>query len=454
MDRATNLVRRNVVFAGVAAAALAVLLLRPAPSAAVPTTFPKAFRDFDSAKVRAIEVSRVAKRDGKDVPESIRLVQRGADDWVVESAGGYPARLASVKRFLDSLSSIEVRNEPTSNPEKFAQYAGSDGFTEVRIEEDGGRVRLSFAVGAGNAEGSWQDRYLRIDDLALGAPPAAVAPGAPVPPAKGRIVVAHGGELSDVRPDLTSWVETRLWPSLSEGDVLTLAVEQRSKDRTMAFARGTKGEKDTEDPWTMTKPEEGKTHADRVKNLLRAFTNLSLSKVVGRHGGAAEDATYGFDKPELVLTAEGRPPPAPRSGEKPPPPTWSVTIGKKSDAKDVDGWFARRSTNGKPDDFVVLVPDYALGEMRAEPSSFLDKPEPPAPPKDGDKKDGDKPKEGDAAKPGGASPPPATPPVPPEKPTDKPAEPAPAPRPPEPPAMGETPPTPPAPAGMDGDKPK
>ena len=452
MDRATRLVRHNVAFAAVACVAILVLVLRPSPSSAVPTTFKKAFEGFDAAKARAIEVRHVAKKDGKDVPEQVRLAQQGADQWVVESAGNYPARLATVKRFLDGLGSVEVRNVPTTSPERFGDYGGTDGFTEVKVLDDAGRALVSMGIGASNAEGTWGDRYVRVDDTSIGAGATA---GAPPGAGKTRVIVARGGELAEVRADATSWVESRFFPTLTEADVQAITIEQRSKDRTIELRRGTKGEKDTEDPWTMRKPEEGKTHLERVKNLVRSLTGLTISRVIGADASPEGEAKHGFDKPDLVVTATGRVPAGGRPTEV--APTWSLTIGKKSEEKDVDGWFVRRSVGGKAEPYVLLVADYALGDFRSDPSTFLDKPEPPKPPpgvevhKDGEPpKDGEKPKDGETPKPpadGGAAMEdvPPTPPTGPAMgdaaPPSAPAKPPPSPPPPPPPPPG-------------GDKPK
>jgi hypothetical protein len=423
MDRGKSLVRRNLVFGAAACVGLLVVVLRPTPGVAVQTTFPKVFPGFEPVKARAIEITRKAKKDGQDVVESMRLEQNATDSWVVQTTANYPVRLATVKRFLDAVASAEEKNEPTSNPEKFPTFAGSEGFTEVRVSGEAGLL-VSFGLGRGNAEGSWSDHYLRVDDVKLGV----AAPSEAGKPPKARIVVAHAGDLGDVKPEVSSWVETRLFPSLVEGDVQAVAVEQKTKDVTLAFVRGAKGEKDAEDPWTMTKPESGKAVPDRIHNLVATVVGLSLSKVVGALK-PGDEAKYGFDKPEIVVTASGRPAPKPTDA----PPTWGVIVGKKSDVKDLEGWFVRRAVNGVVEGYVLLVADYALGELRSEPSSYLEKkPEPPAPTPPAPAMDGEPAMGAEPA----MQPEPGTP----TPPAMEGAPPAPSPAPPPPP---ETPPPPP-----------
>jgi hypothetical protein len=374
MERSARLVRRNLILAGLSCAFLAVVLLRPTQSAAVRSEadYPAAWPDFDPVKVRAIELSRKAKRDGKEVPERLRLTGSG-DDWRIATAHDYPAMTSRVRTFLDKMREARVLREPTQNPERFPTYAGTDGFTEVRVLGEADAPLATFGIGTTNADNNWENVFLRLD-AAASAPGTA---GAAAKPA-GRIVVASKFDTSASRADVASWAEQRVWPALARSEVLEISVEQPSKSRTIDLVRGKKAEGDADEPWTMTKPEEGKADASAVGNLLRAFVGLNLADVVDSATGAEADAKYGFDKPDVVVTAKGTPAGAP--GDKPTAPTWRIVVGKKVEGAEVDRYYVRRATNGKEDGFVFAVSDFDLKDFRAEPATLLEKkPEPPAP---------------------------------------------------------------------------
>ena len=451
MERTARLVRRNLLLAGLACAFLAVVLLRPTQSAAVKTDtdYPLAFPGFDPAKVRAVELDRTTKRDGKDVAEHLRLAGSG-DAWTIATAHDYPAMTSRVRTFLDKMRDARVRREPTQNPERFAQYAGADGFTEVRVLGEADAPLATYGIGTTNADNDWEQVFLRIGPpaAAAGAPPAGgpATPGSPAAPkTSARIVVASGFDTSAARADVASWAEQRIWPALSRAEVVELSVEQPSKTRTITLVRGKKAEGEADDPWTMTSPEAGKTDASAVGNLLRGFVGLNLSDVVGSALGPEVDAQYGFDKPDVVVTAKGSAPAAGGGAEKPTVPTWRIVVGKKLEKSDVDRYYVRRETNGKPDAFVFSVSDFDLKDFRAEPSTLLEKkPEPPAPATPA--MDGTPPAPApagmDAPPPGMTGETPPTPPAP-GTPPASPPQPPPAP----PPAMDEAPGMePPAPA--------
>ena len=425
MDRAQSLVRRNLVFAAAACVLLAVVILRPSTSASVRSTddFPSAFPGFEPGKAKAISVERTVKKDGKDVKETIRLVAASADAWTIESSHGYPAQTIRVKTFLDSIRSTRAKAEPTSVAAKFPQFAGDGGFTEVRVTGDAGAPLASFGIGKSGAGGAWSDVYLRIDS----------------PGGGGRIVTSVGFDTSGNRTEVASWVDPKLFPTLSAAMVAEMELYQPSKSRRIELVRGKKGEKDTDDPWDMTKPEAGKAVPNNVMGLVRAFVELALGDVVDAATGSAADAKYGFDNPDVVATARGHAPKEELEGA-----SWKLIVGKKAEGKDVDRWYVRRGVNGKDEPFVFTVSDWALRDFRGEPSQWLEKkPEPPpSPPVPPAPAPVPAPVPGMGAEPAmGAAPvPPAVPPVPSPVPGMGEKPPAPV------PGKGDKPPVPPTPA--------
>ena len=360
MDRATSLVRRILAFLAASCVLLAVVVLRPSLSASVRSNgeFPAAFPEFEPAKARSIDIERTVKKDGKTTQESIRLVSGGAEVWSLESSHGYPAKRDRVKSFLETIRGTRTKSEPTRNPTKFAQFAGEDGYTEVRVKGVGGATLVSFGIGKSGAEGVWSDVYLRID----------------APASSGRVAVARGFDSSGSRTEASAWVDTRIFPLLSAPQVAEIDLVQPAKSRTITLVRGTKGEKEADDPWEMKSPQTGKAVATNVMGLVRAFVGLNLGDVVDAATGAEADAKYGFDKPDVVAIVRGHAPKEELEGA-----SWQLTIGKKAEGKDIDRWYVRRSVGGKEEPFVFTVSDWELRDFRGEPSQWLEKPPEPPP---------------------------------------------------------------------------
>jgi hypothetical protein len=365
MGRTATLVRRNFAF-GVLAAGLAVFVLMRssgATSVRAKDDLPATFPGFDPDAVRRVEVSRTTKKDDKTVTDQVRLVSDDGKVWTIDTAWGYPADVSRVRAFLDKVKGSREKGIATENAQKFASFGGADGFTDVKVDGANGATLAKFGVGKGNAAGLWSDSFLRVD----------VGGGSKSP----RVVVATDFQSGAVGADLAGWLEQRLFPGAATTDVSKIEMAQPAKDRTIVLEKGVRGEKDTEDPWKMTKPEEGKVGSQAAANLARGFTGLFLSEVVDGTVGPEADAKYGFDKPEAVVTVTGREEKAGAAA-----PTWTIVIGKKVEGK--EHRYVRRHVNGKEDPFVFTVSDWDLRDFQNDPSQFLEKkPEEAAPAMDG-----------------------------------------------------------------------
>jgi hypothetical protein len=415
MDRSHRLLRRIFVFGALGLAFLAALVLRPSrdaeslPEARLAATFPP----IDVAKVRALEVERPAQ--GADKPaSSVRLLRLDATKWQVESKGGYPADAKKVEDYLRSLASVRTKSTPTTNPEKFKNFAGPDGWTEVRVYEEAETPSISFGVGKSGAEGSWSSLYLRIDDVGKAGLPSSPlgAPGATPPPTPGRIVVASGYDAYGDRTELSNWVDARLWPGLDEAAIQEIEWRHPSKSFEGRLVRGVRGEKDLADPWTLSGSHAGPARAASATLRAQQFAGLQFQTVVGKKP-PGDDLTYGLGEPDLVVTVTGKPA---REGEL--PPTWRLTLGTKVEGK--EAWYAQRTGPTGEDGYVFTVGGSETSYFRDDPKDLLETP--PAPP--------------EAAGMGEEPPAPQEPPAMGEPPPAPPAEPAPG-ETPVPPAMGE-----------------
>lgn len=441
MERIQSLWVRNVVFGALCAVFVLLLALRrdaTRPSDDTAGTGP-AFAAIQVDKVVAIEVEQTTKVDGKPTKQAVRLVRASPTVWKLASAFDHPAVTATVENWLKGLSRAKQHSVRTSNAEKFASFAGTDGFVDVRIFESEGTPSLSFGIGKANSEGGYASkRFVRLDD--------------PTKAGAGRVLDVSDLDGADSLTSATYWVETRLLPTLTAADVAELTVEQGAAHRPITFVRGKKPEKndadkkdgdkkdaaaadkDKEDPWTVAAPKPEPAASETVMGLVRGFVGMSLASIEAGKIAAADEAKYGFDKPDLVLRGTGKSP-----ADASLPPTWTLHIGKKVEGK--SAWYVRRSTGEADDPFVFTVNDYELTDFRKDPEQFLQKkPEPPAPAAPGM----------DTAPGMDAAPamdaPPGSPPAAPTAPTPPPAPPAPAPATPAmdaPPGPG-TAPTPPA----------
>jgi hypothetical protein len=355
MDRARSLLRRNAVLAALAAVLLAVVLLRPGGATSVreKDDLPAAFPDFSPDAARRVEVTRTTKKDGKPATERVRLVSDDGRTWTIDTAWGYPADAGRVRSFLEKVKGSREKGVATENPEKFAAFGGADGFTEVTIDGEKGAPLARFGVGKGNAAGLWSDSYLRVDAGGSAASP--------------RVVVATDFQSGSVGTDLPGWLEQRLFPGAATADVTRIEIVQPAKEnRTIVLEKGVRGEKDTEDPWAMTQPQQGKVGSQAAGNLARGFTGLFLSEVVDGATGPEADAKYGFDKPEAIVTVTGRP-----EKEGAPAPTWKVVVGKKVEGK--EHRYVRRFLDGKEEPYVFTVSDWDLRDFQNDPAQFLEK---------------------------------------------------------------------------------
>jgi hypothetical protein len=418
MERVNVLVRRCVAFGALAVVAGTLVALRgPGTTSVVAeTALPETFPGFEPDQVFSFEVARTKKDGDKTVPESIRIARAdtspGHEAWAVETASRYPAKLGVVKEYLAKVKEARTRGEKTRTASRFPQYAPPEGFTEVRLFDKDARAIVSFGIGKSGADGNWSDVFLRLDDAKKASPGAGEG---------SRVVAATKAPSTFPGTGVTEWIDTALWPGVSETEVATLVVDQREKSRVVEMVRVPKTGEEKDDTWKVTKPEEGKA-SSTGSNLVRTFVGLNLTEMVESAGGAEADAKYGFDKPTVVVTTKSK---TEKPGQTPVERT--LTIGKKVEGK--EQWYVRRGE----EPWVFTVSEWEVKLFREEPSAWIEKkPEPPPSNGDGTAM-GEAPPAMDGAAPPamGEAPPPAMGEAPPPAMGEAP-----------PPAMGEAPPAP------------
>lgn len=340
-----TLERRNLLLAGLAVLLGLWLIFRPEPARGVALDdLPALLPGLDTSAVRTIEITRTDP-DKPDAPESIRVARKDLVSWVLPDRFDHPVLPNTAERLLDALVGARDRGTVTTRADTFDRYRPVTGWKSVRLL-DGEGAELA-ALDMGRAERS--DLLVR---MGVGE--------------KGRIV-----RVANLRPSVaptaaSAWIETQLWPgTLRAASLVELVLDRTAAGgpRIVVVKRGLTIEglpvpspaADPDQPelvWTMVQPELADADTTVVEDIGRAFTGLVADDVVAA-ASAADGATYGFDKPEVVATfyeQDGAQAKAHR-----------LEVGKKADDK--DAWYVR--VDGRP--FVYLVSaGHNLGRLRSD----------------------------------------------------------------------------------------
>lgn len=273
MTRVESLRRRNLVLAGIAVLLAVFLFVRPSATSVVrPEAYPRLFPAFQVGDARAIVLERLPAKGETEPPEgpsTLKIVREGDAAWVVASAQGYPASLDKVTRFLEDIVAAKRKGVVTVRVDTFDEYAGYDGWIDVKVLGVGDQPLASFQVGKSPV---WGEGYVRIDEQGRPAVLTALNLGA-----------------EKARVALDSWVEPRLFPDLTLPDVTRLDVVQRDEKTTLSFRReeektGEGEEAGTKTVWKMVAPREEVADAGKVEDLIRSLSGVRLRDVVGGRG--------------------------------------------------------------------------------------------------------------------------------------------------------------------------
>ncbi len=363
MSRDRNLVIVNVALGGVVLILGLVLALRGDPVTAVNRDdLPRLYEDFPKDSIRRIELTKPTA-DGKDV---LRLELRGQGRWELTSHYDYPTR-AGAQRLLDAIADVRLRGEVTQRKETFEQYAGEHGWTEIKLTDVQGRELLAFGLG----KYTYPETFLRVGGEG-----------------QERIVRALNISPGVARTDLGSWIETRLWPELTDQNAVKIEIEQRRDKRTLTFekrdvpvepAEGEDGKdakaKDpkTESVWFMTSPKEEKAKKLALEDLLREFTGMRLEEIAAGATTAATNPTQGFDDPELIATFHHK-------DDQGKVHKAVLTVGKRVEGS--ESWYVQRAGAR----WVFVVSGTSVSRMRQLPGEFLEAAKPAVPAGDDDPK--------------------------------------------------------------------
>ncbi|MCA9316553.1 MAG: DUF4340 domain-containing protein [Planctomycetes bacterium] len=340
-----TLERRNLVLAGLAVVLGLWLLFRPEPARGVALDdLPALLPGLDTSAVRTIEIVRTDP--GKpDAPETIRVARKELTTWVLPDRFSHPVLPNTAERLLDALAGARSRGTVTTRADTFERYRPSTGWKSVRLLDGAGGVLAALDLGR-------PDRSDLLVRMGEGD--------------QARIV-----RVANLRPSVaptvaSAWIETQLWPgTLRSASMVELELDHAGTGgpHIVVVKRGVTAEGlpvpspavDPDQPeklWTLVQPQLADADTSVVEDIGRAFTGLVADDVVAA-AGTAEDATYGFDQPEVVATfyeQDGAQAKAHR-----------LEVGKKADDK--DAWYVR--VDGRPFVYVVGA-GHNLGRLRSD----------------------------------------------------------------------------------------
>jgi len=420
MTKVESLRRRNLILGVVAVALLAFVVLRPSETSAVATeAYPALFPDLEVAQARTVVLRRVPKTGAEAAPEEMRLQRADETSWVLATSFGYPASTEKVQRFLEDLQGARRKKVVTERAETFDEYAATDGWVHVEVTGAAGKVLASADLGK---SAGWPDGFVRMDQ-----------------DEKPVVVRAYNLSATDARLAADAWTEAALWPGLTLPDVQMIDVHQRREKQVLSFVRQERpvekpegeeaaggAEPATESVWVMRAPKQADPEIFRVEGLVRTFTGMRFSKIVGNEPGDAADQHYGLDEPAYRVVVHTRPPEGADEG-----PKYVLLVGREvppeKEGATPDAWYVRR----EGDDWVFAVRAVSIGDFKQAPDDYLPKAEEPEAPEEPAGEPGEAPPpedrgtgSPDAEAPGEETPPPPpggdpnAPPMPPEPPDD------------------------------------
>jgi hypothetical protein len=275
--------------------------------------------DLDTDQVVALNITSgegetltLAKRDGA---------------WVLASAGAYPTLEGKVDTLLEKVGAVQTNRLVTETPgsHKRLEVAGDEFQRLVEVEtEDASTYR--FYIGSSPSFGATHLRLEGEDDVYLTP------------------------ELSaqDAGTRAADWVDTS-YVDLPRGEVTALTLQ--NEHGTFEFSK--EGE-----AWTMAGLAEDEILDDgAVQTLLSRATNLTLQQPLG----IAEDAAYGLDEPQAVVTLE-------TAGE-----THTLRVG----AQDVEDRSYVLAWSGSP--YYVQVSEFSVRDFVEKTRDDLLQQPPPEP---------------------------------------------------------------------------
>lgn len=285
----------------------------------------------EESAITALEITGKPAADGKTA-ESIKLVKNGSD-WVVASAGNYPAKKDKVEEVVKKLAAIKVKNPvATQAANHNALRVGKDTYGKEVVLTAGGETK-KFVVGTGSGT-SINVRFADNNDVW-----------------QGRGITEY-----QVSNTARSYVETQYVKA--DTDKVNALVVTNEKG-TLTFRKD--GGK-----WALEQlPAGAELDESKVTGFISSVVRLNLDRPIGKDV-----------KPEMGLDAGVKVQIEATEEEK--PVSLAYTIGAQAGSTDADGFYVKSKDN----EFVVVATKWATESARTKTvDDFVKKPEsnPPDP---------------------------------------------------------------------------
>jgi hypothetical protein len=253
----------NIVLAVVLAIQIVLILVVVSPFGESETGTVDRVELFDGVAAGDVLEMRITDDEGK----SIDLAKEGGE-WVVASAGGYPVKADKVEPVIEKILGLEGGRPVTRKPKNYVKLEVAEEKFQRKVEllGDGGREIGTLLVGASP---NYNLRNVRRE-------------------AEEAVYVVSGVTPWELATDATQWVDTR-WLDFDSEGVRSLSL--RHGDLSFEVVRGEDG------GWRMTAPEDAPVTEERMEGIVRGFSSLYLSEVVGK----GDDSEFGFDDPTAVV---------------------------------------------------------------------------------------------------------------------------------------------------------
>jgi len=219
------------------------------------------------------------------------------DEWVLESAGGFPAKSETAQTFVDAVANLRKDNRTGTGEDVRKDTRTDDLGRLVRLEQSGNsvaefiigktppRTGQQYFVRKTDEDVIYRTRTLLTKDLAdMGGPPS------DNPWDRG----PTGFRWDDYTSQLRDWVDTTIWKLGGEETQEVSLVRAGQYEVTIT--------RKSAEVWELKKAGEDKTmpaDTDVATGFADDLRYLTLTDVVGRYEQVVTE--YGLDKPEITL---------------------------------------------------------------------------------------------------------------------------------------------------------
>lgn len=289
-----------------------------------PGQTPKPLLGFEEAAITGIEITGKPGVDG--TAESVKLTKSGSD-WVVASAGNYPAKKEKVDEVVKKLAAMKVKSPlATQAANHNALRVGKETFGKELVVTAGSETK-KLVIGSGSGT-SINVRLAESNDVFQG----------------------RGLTEYQVSNTARTYVETQYIKA--DTDKVTALVVTNAKG-TLTFRK--EGDK-----WALEQlPPGAELDESKVTGFIGSAVRLNLDRPIGKDV-----------KPEMGLDAGVKVQIEATDGDK--PVSLAYTVGAQAGAADSDGHYVKSKDN----EFVVAATKWATESVRTKGADdFVKKPD-------------------------------------------------------------------------------